>query len=397
MRMIFFLIFALLSLEAQTTQQLITLSLKEHPSLKSIEHKLSSMDEKIALSQNFSNPDVSLTMNDIQFSDPFDRGLEPMQFEALNVKQKIPWFGKLEAKEAYAKAQKRVLFDSYEAAKVKLAENIRLTVYTIKELEGRLKIVDNYIDVSKQNIKLYTSYASTESKNHANSMNASLLLTKVKIKKANYEAMLQSQRAKLKYLVNRKVDTISESLRMHKPKSLSYYLKRLENNPLYHMRLSKQHVAEKNLHIQDLNHIPDPYVKVGYYNRSAYNNYTSITVGASMPLYGNEKLKSEAARKEMLSAASDTLDFKASLISQIERLHAKLTESYTVYTILHNETLPQLEHMFELTQASIQQGGDLFAYTNLLEQKLSLEEESIAIKAEFFRTEAKLKSLIGEL
>jgi hypothetical protein len=64
---------------------------------------------------------------------------------------------------------------------------------------------------------------------------------------------------------------------------------------------------------------------------------------------------------------------------------------------LKKETLPQLEHMFELTQASIQQGGDLFAYTNLLEQKLDLEEESVSIKAEYFRTQARLKSLTGEL
>ncbi|MBA1420665.1 MAG: hypothetical protein FAF03_07385 [Epsilonproteobacteria bacterium] len=78
-------------------------------------------------------------------------------------------------------------------------------------------------------------------------------------------------------------------------------------------------------------------------------------------------------------------------------MYAKLTEAHTIYYILHTETLPQLEHMFELTQASIQEGGDLFAYTNLLEQKLDLEEQSTSIQAEYFRTEAKLKSLIGEI
>ena len=397
MRILFIILATLFTVHAQSIQQLIKHSIKEHPSLQSIKHKLSAMDEKIALSQNFANPDVSFTINNIQFDDPFSRDLEPMQFEALNFKQKFPWFGKLDAKEKYTQAQKKVILNSYDAAKVKLAENIRMTAYTIKEIEARIHIVEKYIDVSKQNIKLYTSYASTESQNHTNSMNASLLLTKVKIKKANYTALLKSQQAQLTYLVNTKVKTVNHSLKMRSPKNLQYYINRIENNPLYTMHISQTEVAQTNERIQVLESTPDPYVQVGYFNRSAYNNYASISIGASIPLYGSEALKTEAARKDVLAATSATLDYKSSLISEITIMYAKLTEAYTIYNILHNETLPQLEHMFELTQASIQQGGDLFAYTNLLEQKLNLEEESIAIKAEYFRTEAKLKSLIGEI
>ncbi len=78
-------------------------------------------------------------------------------------------------------------------------------------------------------------------------------------------------------------------------------------------------------------------------------------------------------------------------------MYAKLTEAYQIYKIIKNESLPQLEHMFELSQSNIQRGGDLFAYTSLLDQKLALEEELISIKAEYLRTGAKLKSLTGAL
>ena len=53
--------------------------------------------------------------------------------------------------------------------------------------------------------------------------------------------------------------------------------------------------------------------------------------------------------------------------------------------------------MFELSQSGIQRGGDLFTYTSLLDQKLALEEELTSIKAEYLRTDAKLKSLTGAL
>ena len=397
MRIILLLFFMLTSLQAQSISQLIKQSLVKHPSLATIKHRLSLMDERISISQKFSNPDLSFTIYDIQFDDPWSRDLEPMQYQAINFKQKFPWFGKLDARKKYTEAQKSVIFDSYTAAKIKLAEEIRMTAYTIKEIEARIHIVNQYIELSKQNIDLYNSYASTQSKSHTSSMNASLLLTKVQIKAASYKAILKSQKAKLKYLVQSKIDSISDRLKIKKPKKLHYYLAKLENNPLYQRTLSQKYVAEANREIQDLDKTPDPYVKIGYFNRADYNDYASITIGASMPLYGSEELKTEAAHKEALAAASASLDYKSSLISDIETMYAKLIEAYTIYNILEYETLPQLEHMFELTQASIQQGGDLFAYTNLLEQQLNLEEESISIKAEYFRTQARLKSLIGEL
>lgn len=397
MRILFFITITIVLGHTANINGLINMTMKKHPSLQAIRHRLSSMDEQISLSQKFSNPDISFTISDMPFNDFTNRKLEPMQYQSLNIKQKLPWFGKLDARKTFTQAKKNVILDSLDAAKVKLALEIRITAYTIKELEARINIVHKYMGVAKQNIKLYTSYASTDSMSHTNSMNASLLLTKVKIKVAKYKSILKSQKAKLDYLVQNRVDSVSDILTMKKPKSLHYYLTKIKNNPIYKMSISKKGVAVANKEIQSLNVKPDPYIKVGYFNRSNYNDYSNITIGASMPLYGREKLKTQSAQKEVLEASSVSLDIKSSLKSEVKSMYARLVEARTIYNILNNETLPQLEHMFELTQASIQEGGDLFAYTNLLEQKLDLEEESVSIKAEYLRTQAKLKSLIGEL
>ena len=397
MHLIFFIIVSVVLIHAQSIHQLIDASIKNHPSIQTIEYRLSAMDERIEGSQNFTNPDLSFTINDIQFENPTDRGLEPMQYNAINVKQQFPWFGKLDARKTFTQAQKSVMLGSYEAAKIVLAEEIRITAYTIKELEERIRIVNRYKAVAKQNIDLYTAYASTENKSHTSSMSASLMLSKTKIRAERYKAILKSQKAKLKYLVQGKVSTVSDTLEIKRPKSLGSYLAKLQNNPNYNIKLSEKNVADANKAIQDLSVTPDPYVKVGYFNRTEYPDYASVTVGISLPLYGSEKLNAEAARKEVLAAQSASLDYKYSLESEIYSMYAKLTEAYQIYKIIQNESLPQLEHMFELSQSNIQNGGDLFTYTNLLEQKLALEEQRISIKAEYLRTQARLKSLTGEL
>ena len=397
MHLIFFILLSIGVAHAQSIQQLITVAIKNHPSLQTIEHRLSAMDDNIEKSQNFSNPDLSLTINDIQFENPTDRSLEPMQFTSINFKQQFPWFGKLDARKTFTQAQKSVMMNSYEAAKTALAEEIRMTAYTLKELEERIRIINRYKTLAQQNIDLYTAYASAENKSHTSSMSASLMLSKIKIRAERYQMLLKSQKAKLKYLVQQNVSTVSDSLQIKRPRSLGNYLSRLENNPNLHRKLSEVNVADANKQIHDLSSTPDPYVSVGYYNRTEYPDYASVSVGVSLPLYGSEKLNSEAARKEALAAKSATLDYRYALEREISIMYAKLTEAYQIHNIIQNESLPQLEHMFELSQSNIQNGGDLFAYTNLLEQKLALEEQHVSIKAEYLRTEAKLKSLTGEL
>ena len=397
MRIVISILFTLSILQAQSINQLIEQSLKKHHSLKTIQHRLSAMDERIEKSQNFSNPDLALTINDVQFEKPFDRSLEPMQYNAINFKQKFPWFGKLDARKTFTKAQKNVIFHTLKAAQVKLAEEIRITAYTIRELEERINILSRYKQVAKQNIELYTSYTSADDSSHAGSMAAELMLSRIKIRNEQYKAILKSQKAKLSYLIQGKVKRVSDKMRIKHPKSLQKYLAKVKNNPSYHMRLSQNKVADANKALQDLEMNPDPYVKVGYFNRQEFPDYASITVGLSLPLYGSERLESEAARKEALAAASASIDYRASLESEIRIMYAKLTETYRIYGIIQNESLPQLAHMFELSQSAIQSGGDLFTYTSLLEQKLALEEERTSIKAEYLRVQAKLKSLIGEI
>lgn len=395
MRIILSILFTLSLLQAQSISHLIQQSLRKHPSLQTIQHRLSAMDERIQKSQKWANPDLSLTINDIQFRKPFDRSLEPMQYNAVNFKQKFPWFGKLDARRVYAQEQKHVVLDSYKAARVQLALQIRTTAYSIKELEARIYILGKYRQLAKQNIKLYTDTISTSNMSHADSIMAELALSKIEIRSERYRSLLKSQKEKLSYLAQRKVTKISDKLHIKKPGSLKRYLAKISHNPTYRMKLSQNRVAQANKKLSDLEIHPDPYVKVGYFNRDEYNDYASVTVGFSLPLYGREELNSQIAKKEALSSISESIDYKAYLKSEIRASYARLTEAYRIYSIIQNKSLPQLKHMLELSSSAIKEGADLFAYTNILEQKLALEEESISIKAEYLRTKAKLKALTG--
>ena len=397
MRIFIFIFLSYSLLQAQSINQLIAQSLKKHPSLQTIKHRLSAMDERIEKSQLWANPDLSFTVNDIQFDDISNRSLEPMQYQAVNFRQKFPWFGKLDARKAYEKEKKHIILDSFNAARVQLALQIRTTAYTIKEIEARIHILRKYSQLTRQNIQLYTDTIATNGMSHANSITAELSLSKINIRRERYNSILQSQKEKLAYLVQRKVSTISNKLSIQKPGSIGKYLNRVINNPTYQMKMTENRAANANKKLIDLDANPDPFVQVGYFNRAAYEDYASISLGFSVPLYGTEELNSEIARKETLATQSAALDYKSFLDSEIHANFTKIREAYRIYNIIQAKSLPQIDHMLELSSAAIIEGADLFTYTNILEQKLALEEESIAIKAEYQRTKAKLKALTGEI
>jgi outer membrane protein TolC len=384
-------------LNAESIDALIEQSVSKHHSLENIKYHISSMDQKISKSRKWKNPDVSFTINDIQFEDPLDRGNERMQYQSINVKQTFPWPNKLDLKEDLKIEEKHVLLHSLESAKVELAYNIRISAYTIQEIKTRIAILNKYVRLEKQNINLLTDNISIGSNSHMQSIDSSLSLSNTQIKIERYKSMLDIEKEKLNYLAQKNIKNISTKLRIHKPKQLSYYLSRIIRNKSYHAKRALSDVAYANKDLVDMQAYPDPYVKIGYFNRSDFSDYSSIVVGVSFPIYGTEELNSEIARKELLASKSDYIDYKEKVKSNVRESYFKLKETYKIYKIIQNKSLPQLQHILDLSGSNIENGADLSNHTKLLEKKLLLEEKNVAIKAEFMRTKAKLNSLIGKI
>lgn len=390
------LIFLSVWLNAATLDDIIENALVSHNSLQAIEERLSAEDDQISATRNFANPEISFAINDIQFDDVTDRAREPMQTTSVSLKQKFPSFGKRDAATAQSRAQKRVIASTLEEAKVRLVEQIKITAYRIWEVDEELKIIDEYIKVTQQNIELNTAYSSTRTNSHMGIMSAELTLSQLKIKKSRYKSMRIALYAKLGYLAAQPVETLEIDLAVQEPKAVDLYVSKLTNNRGYTAKASEVVAAQSNVKVQELSGNVDPYVKVGYYYRQEFNDYMNVSFGMALPIYGSETDNTESARKIALSKASLSQDYLERLLGELSGLHAQLEDAYAIYRIIHDESMPQIEHMFELTSASVKSGQDLFVYIDLLKQKLSLDEQLIKATVRFNTTEASLDAMIGE-
>lgn len=391
------LVLFFVSLHAESLDTLIEKALSHHDSLKAIEQRLDALDAVADKSRNFADPDVAFSMNDIQFDDPTNRSIEPMQFSAVTLKQKFPWFGKRDAATDKVEAQKARLFASLEAAQVELALRIRRSAYTITEYSEQLAVVGRYLKLAQQKIDLNTAYASTQKGRHMGIMSAELLRAKFTIRRQKLAAALAGEKARLAYLVQAPVKSVQTSDAVTPPPPASDYLSRLDANRGYQVMVANEKTAEAEVNVQKSAENADPYLSVGYYHREAYPDYASFTVGASLPIYGSQSDDTQAARAAQLAATSETNDYRARLLSEMKAAYAQLEQAYGTYRVLEDESVPLSEHMVELGDATIRSGNDLFAYFDLLERKLGFDMDRITARADYLRARAHLKALTGAI
>lgn len=391
----FILLFLPLLLSATSLSTLIESAKANHTSLDAIEKRLSAVDNEYEVSRNFADPELSLSVSDIQLRDASNRSIEPMQYTALNLKQKIPYFGKRDAASKKVEAKKQKISLTLEDAKVQLVKAVKLTAYSIWQIEQQLKITDDYIKLTRQNIELYTAYSTSDTKAHMGIMSAELSLSQLKIKHSKLQSQLTGLYKKLGYLSAMDVKSVELSMEMRQPDDLAYYLEATDESSAYKAKVAMVKEADADVKVKELAKNVDPFVQVGYFYREAFEDYMNVNVGFALPIYGTQDSKEEASRKLFLATKSEAADFKNSLDSQISEYYAALQDSYRVYTIIAKESMPQIEHMFDLTNTSIKSGSDLFMYIDLLAKKLLLDEQSIKAVASYYRATASLDALIG--
>jgi len=382
---------------SESLEVLIQNAKNSHNSLKTIEQRVSAIDDEYQISRNFSDPSISLSMSDIQFSDPTKRDLEPMQYTAINFKQKIPYFGKRDAVSKKIDAKKQKISLTLDETKVKLVKAIKITAYSIWQIEQELKITNEYINLTKQNIELYSAYGSSDTKSHMSIMSAEMTLSELKIKKSRFDSSLIGLYEKLSYLSAMEVKSVELDMDVNTPKELIFYTQTKGANISYKVKQAILTEANEDIKVKELNSYIDPVVQVGYYNREAFEDYANIGIAFSLPIYGTQDSQTEISKKLALAFKSEMIDLDKQLKAQIVQTHTELLNSYKIYDIIQNQSMPQIQHMFELSSSSIKNGDELFLYINLLEKKLALDEKSIGVVAAYHKTQASLDALIGEM
>ena len=378
------------SLQAISLEEIIDTALSKNPSLSVIEAKLQANKQDIEIANKFSNPQIVLSKNSLDSS-------QAMSKSTLTIQQKIPYFSKREKKKNIALAQDDIIQERLRGAKIDLVEHIKEEAYTIWELKKLKSIIDEYIKLTKRNIELYESYTSVSNNQHMGIMKAELSLSDLRVINVSLESKIYSAYSRLSYLAAFKVQNLEIDLEIEDKPKLDKLQKSLFFNS--NLALQEKEVLKQlaQVKLANINRYPDFNLIAGYNYRENFDNYFNVGIGITLPIYGSEDAKEEKSRAILLSKKSKKNDTQTAIESQLEVYYSQMSTSYKIYHIINDDALPQISHMFELSNSSISIGSDLFKYIDILFQKLNLEKKSIKAIANYKRAEAKISQLKGEM
>ena len=378
------------SLSAITLDEIIKSSLASSPSFEVIEARIAANKQSIDVANQFSNPEMSLTTNTIDSS-------QKMSQTVLTFKQKIEYYNKRSSKQDVSIAEGDVLSEKLKVAQVAFVSKIKEEAYTIWELRELKNILNDYITLTRKNIELYESYTTVDANQHMGIMKAELSLADLKIQKSTLDANIYAAYARLSYLSAMDITDLDIDLTIQKRPDLVTMQTSLVSNPTVALRereLQKQH---RNVELSNINNYPDLNLIAGYAYRQNFDNYMNFGLSLSLPIYGTEDAKEEEARALELSYLSQKKDTQIAINARLKAYYAQMLSAYNIYHIVEDDALPQIAHMFELSNSSIATGGDLFKYVDVLFDKLALEQKSISAVSNYKKAEAKISELAGDI
>ncbi|MDH4944298.1 TolC family protein [Sulfurimonas sp. C5] len=378
------------SLFGATLDEIIQDAIIKNNSLASINEKIQGSAFAIEASDNLKNPKLTITSNSLDSN-------EKMSQSIVTLQQEIPYYGKLDAEEAVATSNEDLLKEQLKLLKVQLVKKIKQQAYTLWQLQALLGVTDEYIQLTQQNIELYESYASINSSQHMGIMKAELSLSDLRIERSKLTAQIQSTYEELSYLASTHIDKLDIDLSIDTKPSLSELKNELSQNPELGIEDKKVALQSAKLEAISLDNYPNISLLVGYAHREKFDNYFNFGVGITLPIYSTEDDKEQIQQAELLSSKSKRQDTVLLIDAKLGIYYAQMLSAYEIYHIVHDDALPKVEHMFELSSASVSTGADLFKYIDVLFTKLSLEKKSILAVASYHKNKANIEALTGAL
>ena len=386
-----------LSLYAQTVDEIVDTALVSNNSISSIKLLLEQKDLVIKRSENFDDPYLKVGLNDLRVDDITNRSIEPMQTNYLLVKQKIPYFGKRDIKKQIAKKQKAITFFSLQEAKSSLVENIKLEVINYTKLKELLHLNKRFQHKIKELKNLLTSYAQFNTNSHIAMIQSDLLLSSLKVKETMIKNLLANSLHTISYYANTKIKKVDFKLKdislpdfetletrlikNHKRKILSHQYK-LANDEVTQAKLSTK---------------IDPVVEVGYFQRNSYEDYVSVGVGFSLPIYGTQKTKIEEQKVQRASMLAKLNDYDEALKNKLFELFENYKATKKIIKIIKKDTTFRIKNLFKLDEAKIASGDDMTSYFDTLKKFFALKEVLIDKKAQNLAIKARIDKLLGAI
>lgn len=321
---------------ANNLEQIVNSAINNNKDLQSIEKSIDIANEQIKLSNKWDNPILTIGANDLQF-DTSRRDLEPMQAQYLGFSQNIPINDKFTLQEEIAIKDKNIAQLNYEDAKLKLKSKLIQYVYSIKILEKKYLLLNEYQKNIKSLEELTTSLYENSKSNQNMIVDLQTDYLKVEIQKENLKNIINNSYLKLEEITYEKISSIDIVLDVKEV----ILVKEISTHPKIKILEQNSEKFNKQALLEDAKKLSDIKVNVAYFQRDdKYKDYANISLSIPLALYGKENVKILQAKMKASEFKDKLEDMKKGFELKVDSLQNDLNSTYKKYQLLEDMIIP---------------------------------------------------------
>ncbi|MGB9801336.1 MAG: TolC family protein [Arcobacter sp.] len=320
-------------------ENIINSAIVNNKNLQAIEKSIQIANEQIKLSNKWDNPILTIGANDLQF-DTSRRDLEPMQGQYIGFSQNIPINGKIKLQEEIAMKDKAISNLNYEDAKLKLKSKLIEYLYSIKILENKYLLLNQYQKNIKSLEDLTTSLYESNKSNQSMIINLKTDYLKIEIQKENLQNIIKNNYLKLEEITYEKITSIDVSLDV---KEL-IFSKDISTHPIIKILEQNNEKFNKQAQLEDAKKLSDVKVSAVYFQRDdKYKDYANVSLSIPLAFYGKENIKILQAKIKAREFKDKLDDSKKKFEIKIASLQNDLDSSIKKYKLLKDLIIPLQE------------------------------------------------------
>ena len=320
-------------------ENIINSAIVNNKNLQAIEKSIQVANEQIKLSNKWDNPILTIGANDLQF-DTSRRDLEPMQGQYIGFSQNIPINGKIKLQEEIAMKDKAISNLNYEDAKLKLKSKLIEYLYSIKILENKYLLLNQYQKNIKSLEDLTTSLYESNKSNQSMIINLKTDYLKIEIQKENLQNIIKNNYLKLEEITYEKITSIDVSLDV---KEL-IFSKDISTHPIIKILEQNNEKFNKQAQLEDAKKLSDVKVSAVYFQRDdKYKDYANVSLSIPLAFYGKENIKILQAKIKAREFKDKLDDSKKRFEIKIASLQNDLDSSIKKYKLLKDLIIPLQE------------------------------------------------------
>ena len=393
--------------ESADLNAFLTYAAINNPDLKAAYYRWTAAMEKISQARSLPDP----LFNYGYFIRSVETRVGP-QRHRFEIRQTIPWFGKLKAQGTVAEQEANALWENYEAVKLGLFYAVKKIYYELAYLNRALLVMNENVQllIYLENV-LLSKYRSGIAP-HSSLIKAQVELDKLQDRLNSLKDLQKPVRAQMNSVLNRDTDAPIPEVQEIKLDTIRFTDAQLvdslvRNNPQLKSSKFRMNLEKETIRLAKQNYIPDISLGLEYIDIGEALNPNIIDsgkdafvakVGINLPIwFGRNKAAVSEAKARYISAKEFQANQRNELVGRLEVVLYQFREAKRKLNLYGGLLLPRAEQALNVTQSAFESGK--VDFLDLIDSQRTYLEFELALeraRSDYMQRLAELEMLTGK-